>query len=73
MIVPIPLNQLIDSNENIYQLTCIAIKRAQKIVRPVIEVEEGEIAEPEEVEKIISQALSEVLNHQVEYQVEETE
>lgn len=69
----IPLNTLIDSEENVYQITCIAIKRAEKIIRPVVIDEEGVPHVEEEKEKIISQALCEVLDHKVEYQVEEIE
>jgi DNA-directed RNA polymerase subunit K/omega len=72
--VGIPLDILIDNTENVYQLTCIAIKRAEKIVRPVIELEEGVVVpEFEETEKITSQALSEALAHQIEYHLEEGE
>ncbi len=70
----IPLDTLIDNIENVYELTCIAIKRAEKIVRPVIELEEGVVVpEFEETEKITSQILSEALDHKIEYQLEESE
>ncbi|NQT60753.1 MAG: hypothetical protein HQ557_17405 [Bacteroidetes bacterium] len=63
----IPINKLIDSEENVYQTTCIAIKQAEKIVRP--ELEEGE----DEAEKIISEAITMVLENTIEINIEETE
>ncbi len=63
----IPINKLIDSKENVYQLTCIAIKQTEKIIRP--ELEEGE----EETEKIISEAISMVLENTIAINIEETE
>ena len=63
----IPINKLIDSKENVYQFTCVAIKQAEKIVRP--ELEEGE----EEGEKIISEAITMVLENTIELNLEETE
>ena len=63
----IPINKLIDSEENVYQFTCVAIKQAEKIVRP--ELEEGE----EEGEKIISEAITTVLENTIELNLEETE
>jgi len=63
----IPINKLIDSEENVYQTTCIAIKQAEKIVGP--ELEEGE----DEAEKIISEAITMVLENTIEINIEETE
>jgi DNA-directed RNA polymerase subunit omega len=63
----IPINKLIDSEENVYQTTCVAIKQAEKIVRP--ELEEGE----DEGEKIISEAITMVLENNIELNLEETE
>ena len=63
----IPINKLIDSQENVYQLTCEAIKQAEKIIRP--ELEEGE----EEGEKIVSEAITMVLENIIELNLEETE
>ncbi|MCK5154826.1 MAG: hypothetical protein KAQ69_00240 [Spirochaetales bacterium] len=63
----IPLNTLIDSEDNIYQTTCIAIKQAERIVRP--ELEEGEV----EPEKIVSEAITQVIEKTIEINVEELE
>lgn len=63
----IQLNKLIDSEENVYQTTCIAIKQAEKIIRP--ELEEGE----EEGEKIVSEAITMVLENTIEINIEEIE
>ena len=63
----IPINKLIDSEENVYQTTCVAIKQAEKIVRPEV----GE--DGEEAEKIVSEAISMVLENTIEINLEETE
>ncbi len=67
--MPIPLDILIDKEGNVYETTCVAIKHAERIERPV--VEEGEVYE--EQEKVVSEALDDVLEDRVDYQVEKSE
>lgn len=59
----IPLDKLIDSEDNVYELTCVAIKEAQIVATDKDRVEKLE----EEKEKIVSSVLSKVLNKEVEY------
>ena len=59
----IPLDKLIDTEDNIYELTCVAIKEAAIVSSDKEKVEELE----EKQEKIVSAALGKVLNKEVEY------
>ncbi len=60
----IPLGLLIDREENVYQMTCAAIRRAMQIT----------VAGDEEVEqndgKIVSVAIKQILTKKVEYRLE---
>lgn len=61
----IPLNQLITSKGNVYELTCAAIKRSTQLT----------ITGDEEVEKnngkVVPTSISQILNKKVEYRIED--
>jgi len=61
----IPLDRLIEINENIYEMTCAAIRRSNQLT----------ITGDEEVEKnngkVVPTAISQILNKKVEYRIEE--
>ncbi len=61
----IPLNLLISNKGNIYEMTCATLRRALQVT----------IAGDEEAEenggKIVSTAISQILNKKVEYRLEE--
>jgi DNA-directed RNA polymerase subunit omega len=61
----IPLEKLITNDENVYELTCAAIKRATQLT----------ITGDEEVErnngKVVPTAIAQILNKKVEYRIEE--
>ncbi|MCR4675816.1 MAG: hypothetical protein K5634_01135 [Sphaerochaetaceae bacterium] len=59
----IPLDKLIDSEDNVYELTCVAIKEAQIIAADKERVEKLD----EQKEKIVSSVLTKVLNKEIEY------
>ncbi len=59
----IDLEKLIDNEKNVYELTCVAIKRAGQVALDEEYVEKLE----EKQEKITSEALNQVLNNEVEY------
>ncbi|MCF0261785.1 MAG: hypothetical protein HUK23_02610 [Sphaerochaetaceae bacterium] len=59
----IPLDKLLDNDSNVYELTCVAIKEAN-IMASKKETEE-EIENNHD--KIVSVALSKVLNDEIEY------
>ncbi len=60
----IPLDLLINREENVYQMTCAAIRRAMQIT----------VAGDEEVDqndgKIVSVAIKQILTKKVEYRLE---
>ncbi len=64
----IPLDLLVNKERNSYEMTCVAIKNAQKITR---RGEEDELVE--QGEKVVSASLTEVLNNTVEYERNEEE
>jgi len=59
----IPLDKLIDTKKNVYELTCVAIKEASIIAADKDAVEELD----ERKEKIVSTVLTKVLNDEIEY------
>ena len=59
----IPLDKMVDSEKNVYELTCVAIKEASIIANNKKMVEELETKN----EKIVSTVLNKVLNNEVEY------
>lgn len=59
----IPLDKLIDSEANVYEMTCVAIKEAAIVAADKEKVE----ALDEQKEKIVSDVLSKVLNNEIEY------
>ena len=63
----IPLDTLIDKDVNVYEMTCVAIKEADRVASNKAEVEE--LAKNKE--KIVSDVLARVLNDEVEYNLPE--
>ena len=63
----IPLDTLIDKDVNVYELTCVAIKEADRVASNKTEVEELD----KNKEKIVSDVLARVLNDEVEYNLPE--
>ena len=59
----IPLDKLIDSNENFYQMTCVAIKEADIISR--IPEKRDEIEK--DGDKVVSYVLRKALNDEIRY------
>jgi DNA-directed RNA polymerase subunit K/omega len=60
----IPLKEMVDSNENVYEITNVAIRRAAQITLTANdELIKGE-------NKVVSQALSEVVHNIVQYKIE---
>ena len=68
----IPLDKLIDKDVNVYEMTCVAIKKAENVAaamaakREVISEDEP-VEKKEEGEKVVSQVLTAVLNDEIEY------
>lgn len=63
----IPLDKLIDTDKNIYEMTCVAIKEASIIANTKEAVEQLD----EKKEKIVSSVLTRVLNDEIEYTASE--
>ncbi len=59
----IPLDKLIDTEANVYEMTCVAIKEAAIMAAKPNTEEELE----KKHEKIVSVVLEKVLNNEVEY------
>ena len=61
----IPLDLLVDDSDNVYEMTCAAIRRAVQIT----------VTRDEEIEendgKVVSTAIKQVLNRTVQYRLEE--
>ena len=61
----IPLDLLVDNTDNVYEMTCAAIRRAVQIT----------VTGDEEIEnnggKVVSTAIKQVLNRTVQYRLEE--
>ena len=68
----IPLDKLIDKDVNVYEMTCVAIKKAENVAaamaakREVISEDEP-VERKEEEEKVVSSVLTAVLNDEIEY------
>ncbi len=68
----IPLDKLIDKDVNVYEMTCVAIKKAENVAavmaakREVISDDEP-VEKKEEEEKVVSSVLTAVLNDEIEY------
>ncbi|MBO4718104.1 MAG: hypothetical protein J5599_09425 [Spirochaetales bacterium] len=68
----IPLDKLIDKDVNVYEMTCVAIKKAENVAaamaakREVISEDEP-VEKKEEEEKVVSSVLTAVLNDEIEY------
>lgn len=61
----IPLEKLIDTDKNVYEMTCVAIKEAAIIASDKDAVEALE--NRKEPQKIVSEVLTKVLNDEIEY------
>ncbi len=59
----IPLDKLIDTENNVYEMTCVAIKEAAILSEDKDRIEELD----NKHEKVVSTALSMVLDNEVEY------
>ena len=68
----IPLDKLIDKDVNGYEMTCVAIKKAENVAaamaakREVLSEDEP-VERKEEEEKVVSSVLTAVLNDEIEY------
>ena len=62
----IPLDKLIDKEGNLYEMTCVAIKEANIISATSIKDEIEESGE-----KVVSHVLTQVLNDEIKYSLEE--
>ena len=62
----IPLDKLIDKEGNIYEMTCVAINEANIISATSIKDEIEESGE-----KVVSHVLTQVLNDEIKYSLEE--
>jgi DNA-directed RNA polymerase subunit omega len=67
--MPIPLDLLINESDNMYEVTCAAIRRARQLADIARVYEES--GETEEGEKVVSEAIREILTRDVQYQIEE--
>lgn len=69
----IPLDKLIDKDVNVYEMTCVAIKKAENVAaamaakREVVSEDEPVERKEEEEEKVVSAVLTAVLNDEIEY------
>ena len=68
----IPLDKLIDKDVHVYEMTCVAIKKAENVAaamaakREVLSEDEP-VERKEEEEKVVSSVLTAVLNDEIEY------
>lgn len=68
----IPLDRLLEDNRNVYQVTSATIRRAHQIgeIRRAFSSDEhGSVNE--EGDKVVSQAIAEVINRDVRFEIEE--
>lgn len=69
----IPLDKLIDKDVNVYEMTCVAIKKAENVAaamaakREVVSEDEPVERKEEDEEKVVSAVLTAVLNDEIEY------
>lgn len=61
----IPLDKLIDTNKNVYEMTCVAIKETAILSADKEAVEALE--NRKEPQKVVSEVLTRVLNDEIEY------
>ncbi len=64
----IPLDLLVNKERNNYEMTCVAIKNAEKITKIGEELELVEHGE-----KVVSVSLTQVLNDKIQYERNEEE
>jgi DNA-directed RNA polymerase subunit K/omega len=72
--MPIPLDALLQDNRNIYELTSATIRRAHQlgeIRRAFSSDENGAIVEDDEQEKVVSQAITEIITDTVRFEITE--
>ena len=68
----IPLDKLIDKDVNVYEMTCVAIKKAENVAaamaakREVLSEDEP-VERKEEEETVVTSVLTAVLNDEIEY------
>ncbi|MFP4330584.1 MAG: DNA-directed RNA polymerase subunit omega [Alkalispirochaetaceae bacterium] len=67
--MPIPLDLLISESANMYEITCASIRRARQLADIQRVYDDGQ--ETEEGEKVVSEAIREILTRDVQYQIEE--
>lgn len=73
------MDKLIDTQENVYEMTCVAIKEAAIVAaREVqtavpLDANGNPEEEPKETEKIVSRVLAQVLNGEIEYTIDEND
>ncbi|MGX8685226.1 MAG: hypothetical protein ACSW73_00200 [Spirochaetales bacterium] len=63
MSTPLNINKLIDTDQNVYEMTCVAIKEAAILS----EDKEGLEEMDNNHDKVVSVALNKVLDNEVEY------
>jgi DNA-directed RNA polymerase subunit omega len=61
----IPFNHLVNSQENVYEMTCAAIKRAEQLT-----MTQSEDLRKKKI-KIVSEALREILSSEVQFSYKE--
>lgn len=61
----IPLDKLIDTDKNVYEMTCVAIKETAIMSADKEAVEALE--NRKEPQKVVSEVLTKVLNDEIEY------
>lgn len=61
----IPLDKLIDTDKNVYEMTCVAIKETAILSADKDAVEALE--NRKEPQKVVSEVLTRVLNDEIEY------
>ncbi|MBN2510302.1 MAG: DNA-directed RNA polymerase subunit omega [Spirochaetales bacterium] len=61
----IPVDKMVNHSDNVYELTCAAIRRAMQITIT------GDEDVQENGGKVVSTALKQILDHKVEYQLED--
>ena len=63
MSTPLNIDKLIDTDQNVYEMTCVAIKEAAILSSDEKVLEEMEA----KCDKVVSVALNKVLDNEVEY------
>lgn len=68
----IPLDELLQDNRNLYELTSATIRRAHQlgeIRRAFSSDENGAIVEDDEQDKVVSTAIAEIITNQVRFEI----